>query len=417
MLLSITFISIIVLNTNLNKPIKFEILDGVDETEIDDVATNDVIVDTGKSTDSPYLEKTDELNEEDHKSETETSNGSIKEEKTYSLIHTSIKNIVNIGEVTIHVGTFRDVNGLVIEIVDSNGKQIYYTPEEQRYYGDCVVRVVDVHVGDLNDDSLEDITIIYTTYLGRGYLGGLEFDRSYVLLQEENSFLFDEKQHALGNEPRVNTLYDNVIFYYEEHLWNDNLYTLEDVEFTSDNEIAKMTYCYPIIKSDNDAFATHTNNVIESFVHGILYDFNQIEDYFTLDMSYEVTRSDRFLSVKFMTDWYVKGSAHPNYILNSLNIDLEVGTITNLLNMGRFSDNEINDLLDHCNGVNYAGMFEDQINDDLRSRIVEDWFPYNTYMSDEELFIAIPTNHASGSYLVLSFNLDDVSDYIRDIGI
>lgn len=37
-------------------------------------------------------------------------------------------------------------------------------------------------------------------------------------------------------------------------------------------------------------------------------------------------------------------------------------------------------------------------------------------MDDDELFVVIPTNSASGYYLVLSFNIDDIREYIIDIG-
>lgn len=320
------------------------------ENSVGDVITDVTEVETQDLTATQSSEVTDTKNEE-----SKSDNLLSKNQKSYNKIYTSTMEIDSFGETTIYVGTIDGIYGLVVEILDSDNNQIYYTQEEHRYIGDCIVGIVDVYVGDLNKDSLEDITIIYSSYLGRGYLGGLEFNRSYVLLQMEDTFVFDQEQHDLGNELRVDTMYENVVFYYGENTWDDDTYVLDEVQYESDNEHAEITYRYPIIESKNEALEIHTNNLIESHVNSILYDFNELEEYFTLDNSYDVTRSDRFLSVVFEIYWNVTGTLHPNIQINTMNVDLKKGTSIRLFEETLVSESEIIDFLSYCKGISYAG--------------------------------------------------------------
>lgn len=278
-----------------------------------------------------FLDNGNENNNKDFKLEREVDNTTeICEEETanFDIMYEVTEEVNDLGMLTIQVGTFREINGLMVEILDKKNAQVYITPDEHKHYGDCDVAIKKIIIDDINGDELDDITIIYSSYIGAGYLGGLEFDRSYVLLQTDNSFVFDEEQHELGNENHINTDYSNVQFYYDKHDWNNTLYTIENTELNIKNEYVDITANYPYIESNYVGLQNHTNEIIEYYIDGILYDFNDVDDFITMDISYEVTRSDRFLSVKYDVYWYVD-KAYPNIELYTINIDLETGAIVN----------------------------------------------------------------------------------------
>lgn len=386
-------------------------------TSCNNTAINENVVENKKDVELEQKTHNVEIREKDNEVVDKTIEKAEDETLSFELKYELTEELNNLGEITIQVGTFREINGLIVKILDANNAQLYITPDELRHYGDCGVEVKNIFIDDLNGDKLDDITIIYSSYFGAGYLGGLEFDRSYVLLQTDHSFAFDEEQHELGNEHLINTNYSNVQFYYDKHDWNNTLYTIENVELNIKKEYANITANYPQIKSDDLGLQNHTNEIIGHCINGLLYDFNDMEDYVTIDISYEVTRSDRFLSVKYVIDWYVDGTAHPNTELHTVNIDLEIGGRVYYLNIIPTMKDDIDEILSLCNGVSYAGLFEPKLSEELKKNIIDNWYIMAVNISEDKLFISIPTNQASGGYLTLSFNLSDVSEYIKYDGI
>lgn len=373
-----------------------------------------------KNINSAETSKAIDINKrEDIVNEIEINNDIEIEEKlkTSGLIHESKEEVSNLGKLNIQIGKSSNDSGIKIIITDLNNVELYRTPEDKIYYGDCGVQIESIHIGDLNNDHLEDITIIFSSYIGAGYLGGLTFDRSYVLLQVNESFIFDHIQYEIGNQRHINTSYHDVKFYYEEHDWSYDSYDLDFVEHVVNNDNVSITASYPQIISEDIGLQNHTNDIIDYYMNEIINCFNDMDNYVSIDIGSEVTRKGRFLSINFLVDWYVEKTAHPNLELHTLNIDLEVGDALILSDIISYSEEEIDEILNLCSRISYAGLSEDTLSEYLKTEIKGEWDYANAYMSEKKIYITIPTNYASGCYLTLEYNLEDLEQYLKYEGI
>lgn len=327
---------------------------------------------------------------------------------TYEGLHESEVRVGSMGQLKVQVDYFEEDYGLLVLVKDVDDRLIYSMAEDEVVYGDNGVSVQGAYVEDVNGDGLEDLVVIYKSYLGAGYLGGLEYDKAMVFLRAGETFTFDQKHYDLGNQVHIDTSLDQVKHYYGSH---DFDYDLEMTTFDVKNGAVAIKATYPKLLSEDATLQLRANAMIEYYIDGLFYDFNDFEDKVSVTITSEVSRHDRFLSIKFLVDWYAEGAAYPNLNLKTLNIDLKVGNTLDFDDMVLGAHENLGDLVDMAKNFSYAGMDEKTIGDELKAKIIEDWSYNNAYFDRAQMHVVIPTNHASGSFIVLDFDMDDLKAY------
>lgn len=177
---------------------------------------------------------------------------------------------------------------------------------------------------------------------------------------------------------------------------------------------------YPIIVGLEDKnLESKVNSIIKDDAFSIEKVVESLEDKFNVEMSYDIKLNNRnYLSLMYKGIVYVEGSAYPNEIIYTTNIDLSTGDRIVLNDMikvddelvdkiinGEFNTDSVNEAIDYIKSMDKNEMINILNNADKLSDIgTEKQSSCYSYLTGDSIGICIEVPHVLDDYIEIEID-------------
>lgn len=181
---------------------------------------------------------------------------------------------------------------------------------------------------------------------------------------------------------------------------------------------------YPqIVNLDNTNKQRKINSIIKSEALKVLNYYKGDENNTSLEINYNIKLNNgRLLSIIYSGAGYVKGSAHPNNLFYSTNINVDNGTTIRLSNIVNINKTFIEKLKEK--NTNTAGVFDNFTDEELIKMLVngdsldsigtESQTDVFSYFTKDSLGVSLSVPHAIGDHVEFYIKYKDIINNLKN---